>query len=412
MPNYDAIIIGAGPAGLFCASQLAQKSALHCVILEKNHEPGRKLLLTGGGHCNFTHAGPLRQFISHYGNNGAFLKPALQAFSNLDLIRYFQSKGLDTCTDKIGRVTPKSNRASDVVHVLTKDLEKKEVHIHTGTAVKSVSINPAGGYEIDTHERSYTTKILVIACGGKSYPATGSTGDGYAWARSMGHQIITPRPALTQLLCSDRTLAELSGTSLWGSRVSLWSKEKKTHTCHGDVLFTHRGLSGPAVQNISRYVDEKSVLTVQLLVDTTRKKFDQEEPSLWTQGKKKAVKTVIRHLGLSEKLTDRLLNQLSIDPATKIDHLSKKNRNILVDTLFDFPLIISGRAGFQAAMVTQGGICLDELDPNTMQSTLRPGLFFIGEILDIDGDCGGYNLQAAFSTAYLAAQAIGSHRNP
>ena len=405
MDAWDAIVVGAGPAGLFTALHLG-RHPLGVLVLEKKKQPGRKLLLTGGGHCNFTHAGGLAHFLGRYGEGGEFLRPALSACSSRKLIRFFSEHGVPSLTEPGGRVLPESGRAGHVLDALLQGLGQGQAELRTSTPVQGVSREPSALFRVDTPSGEERARCVVLSCGGKSYPATGSTGDAYAWAERLGHRVIPPRPALTALLVRPTPLTRLTGLALPATPVSLWKKGQRAHRLVGDVLITHQGLSGPAIQDLSRHAEPGDRLTLQLVPAPGEERLIPELLEAWEKNGSRMLSTFLQKLGLTARLAEVVSLVASADPLQKLAKFAKKDRLATLNALCDFPLTVRDRAGFEQAMVTQGGVCRSEVLPATMESLRQPGLFFAGEVLDVDGDCGGYNLQAAFSTGYLAAQGV------
>ncbi|MHC1708633.1 MAG: NAD(P)/FAD-dependent oxidoreductase [Bacteroidales bacterium] len=397
----NTLIIGAGPAGLFAGIMLKNRKV---ILLEKNSRPGKKLLISGSGRCNITHTGNIKDFFSHYGDHHRFLKTALLEFTNENLLDFLHHSGLTTTVDKNGKVFPASDHAKDVLNILLNECISNNTDIQTGMEVKGIE-NYQGSFIIHTSEIILQAQNLIIATGGKSYPGTGSTGDGYEFARSLGHSIVSPTPALTPVFIKDYHFSELAGVSLDTVPLSLYHNNKKIREHFGDIGFTHQGLSGPGILDFSRYITGK---------DTLKVNFSGENPEVFrnkiietsSKSGKIGLQTYLKQYNLPKSLVKNILFQCTLDPDTNIAMLDKKARNLLVEMFCEYPFYIEKKGGFSMAMTTAGGVSLEEVDPRTMQSRLIPNLFFAGEVLNIDGDTGGYNLQAAFSTAFLAAKAI------
>jgi len=400
----DTVIIGGGAAGLFCAIH-ASESGGSVVVLEKNDTCGKKLLLTGSGQCNLTADGDIREFFSRYGDHGKFLQPALLGFSNRDLIDFFESRGCPMTVDGDGRVFPASRKAADVLALLLGECEAQGVAIRCGEAVQGVG-RTEGGFAVETAASRYTTTYLVVATGGASYPATGSTGDGYRLAAALGQPVTGIRPALTPVSVRDHPFSGLAGISFPDAAVSLVRDGKRIRQRRGDLLFTHRGLSGPVILDLSRYIAPDDVLEVSFLPDFDRSALDADLVGKAAAHGTRQVATVLTAYGLPERFAGELVRLADLPRDQTCAHLSKTARQALVGLVTACPFAVDSCIGFNEAMVTAGGITLDGVDPKTMESRIVPGLFFIGEVLDIDGDTGGYNLQAAFSTARAAAREI------
>ncbi|MFA5236377.1 MAG: NAD(P)/FAD-dependent oxidoreductase [Methanoregula sp.] len=404
MEQYDIAVIGAGPAGLFCAIH-ATGPGLCVLLLEKNQQPGLKLQISGTGQCNITHDGDIRTFLSRYGAHGRFLKPALLSFTNLALIRFFEEQHVPMEITEGGKVFPVSRKAHDVCEVLTRECQDRGVLLRCGEPVSRAEKTPSV-FILHTAGRTCSAKVLVIAAGGASYPKTGSTGDGCRLAASLGHTIQEIGPALTPLLIGNFPFADLAGISFAGLPFSVWRENHKVFDGQGDVLFTHTGLSGPGILDHSRDIRAGDEVRLSLAGPVQRDAFTRKFQDAISRSPTRSIKTIIAGLGVPERLA-RLLPALAGIPADSTGaHLTAAGRTRLVELLTACPLVVSALGDLSVAMVTRGGVALDEVNAKTMESKLVPGLFFAGEVLDIDGDTGGFNLQAAFSTGFLAAQAI------
>jgi predicted Rossmann fold flavoprotein len=405
--EYDLIIIGAGPSGIFCAINSA-KIGRKILLLEKKDSPGRKLLISGCGQCNITHEGDIAAFLDHYGDGGRFLRPALFGFANCDLISFFKGKGLAFCTENGGKIFPKTMRSRDVLDVLMKECESKGVHLRFGQEVRSVSRSDSG-FTVHCGDRCYRSPLLVIATGGRSYPATGSTGDGYRFARELGHSITEIGPALTPVIVKDYPFAGLAGLSLSEIKIMVY-RQKKIREGRGDILFTHQGLSGPGILDLSRFIRAGDILKISFVPMERRKDLEEWLLCRMRADGSRRLRTMLAELPFCEPLPARLIDGIlevsNIPREQRFANLSREMRNSLADNLTALPLVVLELGGFDVAMVTRGGVAQKEVNPKTMESRLAKGLYLVGEVLDIDGDTGGYNLQAAFSTAMLAARSI------
>ena len=401
MLTADIIVLGAGPAGLFTAINCKGKKVL---VLEKNATPGKKLLISGTGRCNITHDCKLSDFYEHYGANYRFLKTALNGFTNSDLISFFNNNGLKTVVDKNGKVFPATQKAGDVLQVLVSSCNKNRIEVSYNQ--KIIKIEKADGlFFVHTDFGVFSSAFLMIATGGMSYPTTGSTGDGYHFAKQLGHSIQPPKPSLSPVFIKDYAMACISGVSVQGKLLYLYRGEKKIAEHIGDVGFTHKGLSGPGILDFSRQILSGDVLKLNL-IDLKPDDFRSELISSSTSQGKIALQTYLKKFDLPRSLLLLVLQTISVEPEIRIADITKLQRNKLVTALCEFPFVVEKVGGFNMAMVTAGGVNLNEVNPKTMESRLVPGLYFAGEVLDIDGDTGGYNLQAAFSTGYLAGKAV------
>lgn len=408
LKNYDVVIIGGGPAGLFTAIMCAEKKQ-RIAVLEKNKSCGRKLLMAGAGKCNITQAGDIQHFLECYGPNAKFLKHALLSFQNDDLLTFFRKRGLEFMTTEKGKIFPKSLKSMDVLSVLLKECEKRKIEILTETTVESVTkedehfilLTSRGGFESDT---------VVVATGGLSYPHTGSTGDGQVWAKSLGHKIIPMKPALTPLKIKNYELADMSGTSFEDLSYTLWRDGKKIGTYQGDFLLTHTGVSGPGIINNSRYMQSGDVIKCNFVGADSIETFRSQLTKTLSAGGKTLVKSIVRDLGLTKRFADRILQLCEIDENLKCAELNKTSRQKLLATLTEYEMEVKELGGYHVAMVTTGGVSLKDLKPKTMESKKVSQLYFVGEVIDIDGDTGGYNIQAAMSMGYIAAQSINNNK--
>jgi len=405
MEPYAVAIIGAGPAGLFSAIHAADPES-PVLLLEKNAQPGAKLRITGSGQCNLTHDGAITAFFSHYGRNGNFLKPALRSCTNTDLIRFFTERGCAMETEKTGKVFPASRKSADVLGILLQDCHERKVRLMCGKAVLTVTSDP-DGFLIATERGQYRAKNLVITTGGASYPATGSSGDGFRFASSLGHTIVPTAPALTPVIVADHPFSDLSGVSFVSMDFSVWRAGKKEFDSAGDVLFTHEGLSGPGILDCSRAILPGDQIRLSFLSGTmTRDVFAVDFSGRILAHSKKLVKSVLLHYDIPERLVQHLTRIAGVPDGLTCAHLSGPLRSQLITAITELPLTVAALGNYSVAMVTRGGVALPEVNPKTMGSRIIPHLYFAGEVLDIDGDTGGYNLQAAFSTGRCAGMAI------
>ncbi|MDD2716983.1 MAG: NAD(P)/FAD-dependent oxidoreductase [Candidatus Wallbacteria bacterium] len=395
---YDFIIIGAGPAGLFAAANAGGK----VLLLEKMPEPGRKLLLSGSGRCNLTHQGQIEDFLPFYGKNGNFLRPAFRCLDNLQLMHFFEQRGIGFRGDENGKLFPEGGSEA-VLKVLLEECRKKQVRIACSERVEKVE-KRGMAFSVRTGN-IYESKAVLITTGGKSYPGTGSTGDGYGLAAGLGHDIIEPRPALAPIYVKEYPFSGLSGISFQDCGASLWRSGRKIGITHADFMFTHRNLSGPAVMTLSAQALPGDELQLCFLPPDQEKRFNCEFFESVRAAGKKQLKSVLRESALPARLVEVIFSRLGIDQDFKAADASNKLLESLLNSITRYSLTVEKTGGFNEAMVTAGGVSLKEIDPNSMQSKIVLGLYFAGEVLDLDGDCGGYNLQAAFSTAALAVKA-------
>lgn len=405
MPEiYDLIVIGGGPAGLFCAIHVG-KEKKKVLILEKMPTLAKKLLISGSGQCNITHDGDIKSFLTRYGDNGKFLQPALMNCKNTDLISYFSSHGVPLEVEPGGKVFPVSRNSTDILRVLIQDCHDSGVEIKTNEPVREV-FHQDSIFHVITGNDEYTAHHLLIATGGCTYPATGSTGDGYAFAKSFGHHIISPGPALTSVMVKNSPFSVLSGISFADLTINLIREGKKIRTHTGDLLFTHIGLSGPGILDFSRYIMPGDILQVSFLPGLKAHDIRNALIERIAASGTKQVKSLLTSFDLPDRFVRLLLEIAGIDQDLTAAHLSRTDRTTLIDLVTACPFPVSHLGGMHESMATRGGVNLSEIQSKTMESRLVSGLFFGGEVMDIDGDTGGYNLQAAFSTGYIAARTI------
>lgn len=410
MEDYDLIIVGAGPSGLFCGIN-SMKMGKRVLILEKKDSPGHKLLISGSGHCNLTHQGDIRDFLNHFGgpNQARFLRPALLGFTNNDLVSFFKDLGLEMIQEKGGKIFPQTLRARDVLRILIDQCRKNDIAIKCNQNVTAIE-RGNGRFLVRCEGRCFLARMLVIATGGCSYPATGSTGDGHSFASRLGHHLADIGPALTTLIIEDYPFSDLAGLSIPDMKTSLY-RSTKINEHRGDILFTHDGLSGPGILDQSRFIRAGDMIKLSFVPEEQKAALEKWLMDEARQDGGKNILSVLSDLpfsasGLSIRLTKRILEISGISFDLRLAQLTRENRNRLIENFTGLPLVVSDLGGFNIAMVTRGGVNTIEVNSKTMQSRLVEGLYLVGEVLDVDGDTGGYNLQAAFSTGMLAARSI------
>jgi predicted Rossmann fold flavoprotein len=399
---FDTLVIGAGPAGLVVAAiAVANNSTESVCVLERNAEPGRKLLLSGSGQCNVTHAGSISDFLNHYGGTkkGRFVKPSLFAFDNAAVVRFFEYRGVPLWERDDGKVFPKSLCADDLRQVLIAELKQGGAQLQTETVATNVR-KTTDGFEVQTNRGTFLAKRLVLATGGKSYPATGSQGDGFRFAAELGHRIIPPKPALTPLMIRNYSFGNSAGFAFFSPKIDILRSGKRVGTGQGDVLLTHRGLSGPGILNLSRDIEPNDELRI-VLKETEAFTSADSAPDF---SGKKTLKNALAPLGIPDRFLLQILEMLDISPDQPASETNRETRRKIESALTGLPFIVESLGDWNEAMVTSGGVALEEVNRQTMESRLVPGLFFCGEILDIDGDTGGYNIQFALSSGFLTAQ--------
>jgi hypothetical protein len=397
------VVIGAGPAGLMAAIGAAGAGA-RVAVLEKNRRAGRKLLLTAGGRCNVSHAGRVDELLEHYGaGQGRFLGRAMHAFSNADLCAFFDSRGLGLVEEEDGKMYPRSMRAGDVRRVLLEECRSLGVAVRCEEPAAAVA-RSGEGLGVETRTGRIEAPAVIVAAGGSSYPATGSTGDGCELCRRLGHAIAPVGPALVPVLLRGHPFAECAGIAIPGSRLTVHRKGKRVTQRRGDLLFTHQGLSGPGVIDLSRSIEAGDELRFSLLDVESAEDLERELRAEIAAHGRRTVGGCLGGRAVPARVLDRVLAACGIPGNLKAADLDRSRRRLLAERLAAFPAVVERLGGWDEAMVTRGGVSLDEIDPATMQSRLVPGLYVVGETLDVDGDTGGYNLQAAFSTGMLAGR--------
>ena len=400
------VVIGAGPAGIMAAGKAAELGS-EVLLLEKNSVLGKKLSISGKGRCNVTNIGDIREFIASFSDNGPFLYSSLQSFNNLMLIELLRELGVETKVERGGRVFPMSDKASEIVDALKRYLIKNNVEINLSEAVQKIIIEKNRVYGVLTDKRMIKADRVILCTGGKSYPGTGSTGDGYKWAQEAGHTIVKIRPSLVPLNISEDWVKSLQGLSLKNVEVTLYEGKKKVHKEFGEMLFTHFGVSGPVILTISRIVTNKQSqpelfeIGINLKPALNEAELEKRIQRDFLKYQKKQIKNALNDL-LPSKMIDVIIEQSAIEPEKYVHQLTKNERKIIRQKLTDLRLTVEGPRPLKEAIITAGGVSLKEVDPKTMESKIVRGLFFAGEILDIDAHTGGYNLQAAFSTGCAA----------
>ncbi len=388
----------------------AGQAAIHgasVTILEKKSRCGRKLRITGKGRCNLSNDSSLPEFINQFGRNGKFLHQAFSKFFNQDLVKFFEKQGVPTNIERGQRIFPKSELAEDVVDALIKWVLKKNVKIIPNSQCTSLLVEDNIIKGVKTKDRSYPADKVILCAGGASYPATGSTGDGYKILQNFGHKIVPIRPALVPIETSGDTAQRLQGLSLKNVSLKLLIDNKKKNEIFGEMLFTHFGLSGPIILTISRQIvdalsENKTVtLSFDLKSALDNKKLENRLLNEFKENNRQQFKSILKNL-LPNKLIQICIDQTKI-AGDKIAHqITSEERKRLRLWFKDFRFEVTGFRSFNEAIITAGGVNLKEINPRTMESKIIKNLFIAGEILDLDGNTGGYNLQAAFSTGYLA----------
>lgn len=406
MNSYDLIVVGAGPAGLLAAGRAAELGN-KVLILEKMERPGRKLLITGKGRCNVTNAAEISEFITKVYPKGRFLRNAFSQFFSKDIIELLQKYGLEVSLERGGRYFPTSNLASDVLAALMAWVNELKVEIRCNYRVEKLIVENGFVVGLKANGQEFLTSKIILATGGKSYPATGSTGDGYELARQVGHSVEQARPALVPLETEGQVAKKLQGLNLKNVRAVVWVNEKKAGEDFGEMLFTHFGLSGPIILTLSRIIvkelqhNSKVEITIDLKPALDEQKLDTRLIRDLSEHGKKKISNIFR-LWLPASMVPIFIELLELDPEKECHQVSSKERKKIRHLLKNLPFRINSYRPFKEAIITSGGILTDEISPKTMESKLVKGLYFAGELIDLDAETGGYNLQIAYSTGWVA----------
>lgn len=399
------IVIGGGPAGMMAAGAAAENGA-DVLLFEKNQKLGRKLAITGKGRCNITNFCDIDEFIAHLTANPRFMYSAINAFSCYDTVAFFEERGLRTKVERGSRVFPESDRASDVVDTLYEYLHENRVKIQNA-AVKSLIIKNGVVTGVRLNDCTVNADAVIIACGGLSYPATGSTGDGYTFAKSAGHTVTPLIPSLVPLVSHDPDIPGLQGLSLKNVAIRVVDNNsgKEIYNDFGEMLFTHFGVSGPVILSASAHTRAMSPERYTLLIDLKPALDDETlDRRILRDLSESANKDIGNSMSklMPKKLIPVVLNRAGIDPHTKCNALTAEKRRALAAVLKHFRVTIHSFRPIKEAVVTHGGVDVNGVDPRTMQSKLVQNLYFAGEVLDLDAYTGGFNLQIAYSTGRLA----------
>jgi len=409
---YDVIVIGGGPAGLMAAIAAGEKNK-KVLLIDKGDKLGKKLAISGGGRCNVTNRLPINELVEHIPGNGRFLYSAFSIFNNEDIIVFFEKLGVHLKEEDHGRMFPVSNNAQSVVNSLLKQLDKLQVEVRVNSPVKEVKYNDGRVTGITLHSGEHIlTKNVIIAVGGKSVPHTGSTGDGYAWAEAAGHTITNLFPTEVPITSKEAFIKKkvLQGLSLRDVALSVYNPKGKIIKTHRmDMLFTHFGISGPAALRSSQFVvkalDKFQVpeitISIDIFPDRTKEELNQEITKLMENEPKKAIKNVLKGF-IPERYLHFLIEKSGIDLQVTYNTLSKDSILELAKLMKQFTFNVNGTLPIEKAFVTGGGVSVKEINPKEMSSKIMKGLYFCGEILDIHGYTGGFNITAALVTGRIA----------
>lgn len=427
---YDAIIIGAGTAGLFCAAHMTDKNK-RVLLLDASKKPGLKLLVSGGGQCNFTHSGSIEDYLDKYGQNGRKIRKILNTFTNNDAIRFFQEQGLKIWEREDGKVFPASKKACDIVNTLLNKIKFNGVDIKLDAKVANLkSITESDTRESVNGEellknhiwqvvlengQVFKSRNIIVATGGITYPKTGSDGAMFEILEKLGDvDIVKPRPALVPIFVESYPFSEISGISI--RQVSIKKiqenvkRKDRIESYKDDILFTHKNLSGPLILNYSRYLENGDRIEIDFLPDGF--KSGQHLPYLGC--KKNILNLIIEETSLPKAFVEIVIEQACKAEGKQLELLSGEKAaslpgnfiKTIEELIHSWKFAVSGKGALDVAMVTAGGVSMSQVSPKTMESKKHPGLHFVGEVLDVDGNTGGYNIQFAFSSSYIAAQHI------
>ncbi len=409
--KYNIVVIGAGPAGLMAAIESAAPAKKIC-ILEKMHKPALKLKITGKGRCNITNNANFDEFIKRFGKNGRFLKYAFSEFFNTDLLKYFEEEGVQFKLERGERYFPVSDKAIEIADVLLNKVRSKNIELITKTEVVALEQTSDNDFKITLkNEKIINASKVLITTGGKSYPKTGSTGDGFILASQLGHTITTLSPALVPLETKGNVAESLQGLNLKNINAQVICKNKKVTEQFGELLFTDFGVDGPVILKLSAKIvdllkiEKHVILSIDLKPALDHKKLDRRLLRELSEFSKQNFKTMPKRF-LPQNMILVFIDLLEIPEDKQLSQINSDERKRIRMLLKEFKLEISGYKSYDHAVVTAGGISLKEINPQTMESKLVPGLYFAGEVLDLNGDTGGFNLQAAFSTGWVAGRSL------
>jgi hypothetical protein len=406
--SADLIIIGGGAAGLLAAGFASQRG-LKTIVIEKNSITAKKLGITGKGRCNVTNNVEPKQVIANIPTNGKFLYSAVNRFKPSDVMDFFEGLGVPLKTERGGRVFPQSDKAADIVHALRRFAGSKNVKIVNASAIK---INTADGKvtSVTTTAGEFEAPNVILCTGGASYPGTGSTGDGYKIAKELGHNIVKPKPSLVPLVAEGDICQSMQGFSLRNVRLYVYdSKDKLIYENFGEMMFTHFGVSGPLILSASAHMRDYSAGGYRLKIDLKpaldEKKLDERILRDFAKFSNRDFANSLGELA-GRSMIPALIELSGIPPETKVNTITREQRRHLVELFKGFPVKITGPRPIAEAIVTSGGVDTKDINPRTMESKLISGLYFAGEIIDVDAYTGGYNLQIAWSTGYTAAMSV------
>ena len=399
------IVVGGGAAGMM-ACHAAAMCGHQVTLLEKNEKLGKKIYITGKGRCNLTNASDMEVLFVNVMSNRKFLYSAFYTFDNNQVIDLFEMNGMATKTERGNRVFPVSDHSSDVISTMAKVLKNDNVEVKLNTTVQSLIIKENKACGVIVNGKEISADNVILCTGGLSYPSTGSTGDGYEFAKKAGHRIVDCTPSLVPFNIREEWVKDLQGLSLKNSAITIYDEKKKLYSDFGEMLFTHFGVSGPMILSASGNIKAAEFakplkLVIDLKPAMTEEQLDKRILRDFDENKNKQFRNSVSKL-LPSKLIPIIIDLSGIDPDKKVNEISKEERNHFVHLLKNLTMTINGLRGWNEAIITKGGINVKDVNPSTMESKLVSNLFFAGEVLDLDAMTGGYNLQIAWSTGYLA----------
>lgn len=400
------IVIGGGPSGMMAAIKASEKNSV--VLIEKNEKLGKKLYITGKGRCNVTNGKDIGEFFDYIPGNPHFLYSSLYSYTNIDTMNFFKERGVKLKIERGDRVFPESDRSSDIINALKRELENRNVDVMLNTRVIKLNIENNKVTSVVTENKNIVKGDYFIICtGGLSYPQTGSTGDGYSFAKNAGHSVTSLKPSLVPIEIEETFIKELQGLSLKNVELSIKADKNILYKDFGEMLFTHFGISGPIVLSSSRVVDEKKNLkaVINLKPALSEEELDKRIQRDFLKYNNKDFKNALNEL-LPQKLINIIIKLSNIDEGKKVNSITKEERKRLGHLIQNFTLTVKGLRPIAEAIITIGGVDVKEVDPSTLKSKIINNLCFAGEVLDVDAYTGGYNIQIAFSTGYLAGANI------
>ncbi|MCA9351723.1 aminoacetone oxidase family FAD-binding enzyme [Patescibacteria group bacterium] len=409
--HYDVIVIGGGPAGTMAAGTAAKRGK-KVLLLEKNADLGEKLKITGGGRCNITNYElDNRALLEKYDSSAPFLHSPFSQFSVKDTFTFFERRKLPLVTQARNRVFPKTENAKDVQRVMKDFIKKEGVEVKYQSPVKDLQIKEGKISAVDTQSVRYTADSVILSTGGVTYPETGSTGDGFAWLRRLGHQVESPSPDIVPLRSNDFWIKDIAGTTLSFMKITFFSRDKKAFSKTGKILFTHFGLSSPLILNSSKQVKDlldKGPVTAEIdcFPDTDEGSLDERMLKLFAANKNKKLKNILPEM-LPKKIAEVILDLARLENSeVKVNTITTEERKCIRHLIKHLPLTIDGLMGFDRAVIADGGVPLEEIDTKEMRSKVIKNLFLVGDVLHINRPSGGYSLQLCWTTGYVAGMHV------